>query len=61
VVGIDLILELRDHLPELAVLYLSASGRSTPELEARLPHTVPILREPFTPDQLRAAVRYLLT
>jgi len=55
-----LILELRDHLPELAILYLAASGRSTPELEARLPRDVPILREPFTPKQLLAAVRYVL-
>jgi len=60
VAGIDLIHELRRHLPALAILYLANKGRSTPELEARLPHNVPILREPFTQDQLRAAVRYLL-
>ena len=60
VAGIDLIHELREHLPRLAILYLSNTGRSTPELEARLPHNVPILREPFSPIQLRAAVRYLL-
>lgn len=60
VTGIDLILELRDHLPTLAILYLANAGRSTPEVEARLPHDVPILREPFSADQLRAAVRYLL-
>ena len=60
VVGIDLIHELREHLPRLAVLYLANTGRSTPELEARLPRNIPILREPFSPIQLRAAVRYLL-
>lgn len=58
--GIDLILELREHLPELAILYLSSTTRSTPELEARLPHDVPMLREPFNATKLLAAVRYLL-
>ena len=58
--GIDLILELREHLPDLAILYLSSTTRSTPELEARLPHNVPILREPFNATKLLAAVRYLL-
>jgi len=60
VAGIDLIHELREHLPSLAILYLANTGRSTPEVEARLPHNIPILREPFSPGQLRAAVRYLL-
>jgi len=58
--GIDLILELREHLPRLAILYLANKGRSTPDFERRLPRNVPILREPFTAEQLRAAVRYLL-
>lgn len=58
--GIDLILELREHLPDLAILYLSSTTRSTPELEAQLPHNVPILREPFNATKLLAAVRYLL-
>jgi hypothetical protein len=35
-------------------------GRSTLEVEAQLPYDVPILREPFTADELRAAVRPLL-
>lgn len=60
VAGIDLIHELREHLPGLAILYLANTGRSTPELERQLPPDVPILREPFTARQLRAAVRYLL-
>jgi DNA-binding response OmpR family regulator len=60
VAGIDLIHELREHLPKLAILYLANQSRSTPDLERQLPHNVPILREPFTADQLRAAVRYLL-
>jgi DNA-binding response OmpR family regulator len=58
--GPDLILELRRHLPHLPILYLANQGRSTPELETRLPANVPILREPFSADELRAAIRDLL-
>jgi two-component system, OmpR family, response regulator len=60
VAGIDLIHELREHLPGLAILYLANQGRTTAELEAELPHNVPILREPFTAEALRDAVRALL-
>ena len=42
------------------MLYLANIGRSTPELEAQLPADVPILREPFTADQLRDVVRPLM-
>ncbi|MFI5210731.1 MAG: response regulator [Gemmatimonadales bacterium] len=59
-IGIDLIHELREQLPSLAILYLSNDGRSIPGLENGLPHNVPVLREPFTSEELRAAVRYLL-
>ena len=59
--GIDLIRELREALPHLPILYLANRDRSTPELEQQLPKNVPILREPFSAEQLRAAVRYLLT
>ena len=58
--GVDLIDELRDQLPSLAILYLASKDRSTVELEARLPADVPILREPFTAEALRAAVGVLL-
>ena len=58
--GIDLIHELRERLPTLAILYLASNGRSTPELERQLPRNVPILREPFGAKELRAAVNYLL-
>jgi len=58
--GLDLIHELRERLPAVAILYLANRGRSTPELEQQLPVNVPILREPFTAEQLRAAVRPLL-
>ena len=60
VAGIDLIRELREHLPKVPILYLANNGRSSSELERDLPHNVPVLREPFSPNQLRAAVRYLL-
>jgi DNA-binding response OmpR family regulator len=58
--GIDLIHELRELLPRLPILYLANNGWSTPELEAPLPGDVPILREPFTADELRTAVRPLV-
>jgi two-component system, OmpR family, response regulator len=58
--GVDLIRKLREKAPKLPMLYLANSGRSTPEMEARLPPGVPILREPFTAEQLRAAVEPLL-
>lgn len=58
--GIDLIHELRARLPALPIIYLANIGRSTPEIEAQLPAGVPILREPFTREELRASVRALL-
>jgi two-component system OmpR family response regulator len=59
--GVDLIRYLRTRLPDLPVLYVANIGRSTPELEAELPSGVPIIREPFTADELRAAVRPFLS
>ena len=58
--GVELIQTLRKELPALPILYLANIGRSTPEVEAKLPPDVPILREPFTADKLRAAVTRLL-
>jgi CheY-like chemotaxis protein len=58
--GVELIRRLRGNRPELPILYLANIGRSTPELEARLPSGVPIIREPFTAEQLRAAILPLL-
>lgn len=55
--GVELIHQLRRRLPNLPILYMANVGRSTPELEAQLPPDVPILREPFTAEELRAAVR----
>lgn len=58
--GIELIRQLRHDWPTLPIMYISNVGRSTPEIEAQLPADVPILREPFTAEQLRAAVGDLL-
>jgi DNA-binding response OmpR family regulator len=58
--GPDLIDELRAHLPRLPILYLADHRQSQPDLERRLPQNVPILREPFTADELRAVVKSLL-
>ena len=58
--GIDLIIDLRERLPWLSILYLANDARSTPEAERKLPAGVPILREPFSSDDLLSAVRRLL-
>lgn len=58
--GIELIYLLRERLPELPIMYLANIDRSTPAIEAQLPSNVPILREPFTADELRALVGRLL-
>jgi DNA-binding response OmpR family regulator len=58
--GVELIRELRGKRPTLPILYIANIGRSTPELEAKLPPGVPIIREPFTAEQLRAAVESVL-
>jgi two-component system response regulator VicR len=58
--GVELIQELRAMLPWVSVLYLANGGRSTPELERRLPPGVRILREPFSDAELREAVGSLL-
>jgi DNA-binding NtrC family response regulator len=58
--GIDLIAYLRQVMPALPILYLASPGRSTPVMEAALPQDVPILRVPFRPQDLRAAVVALL-
>jgi DNA-binding response OmpR family regulator len=54
--GVELIQYLRKRRPDLPIIYLANVGRSTPEAEAHLPADVPILREPFTAQDLRAAV-----
>jgi DNA-binding response OmpR family regulator len=55
--GVELIHELRKRHPDLPILYVANMGRSNPEIESHLPSGVPILREPFTAEELRAAVR----
>jgi DNA-binding NtrC family response regulator len=58
--GIELIYMLRTRLPNLPIMYIANIDRSTPAIEAKLPRDVPILREPFTAEQLRALVGPLL-
>jgi DNA-binding NtrC family response regulator len=58
--GVQLINQLRRELPELPIIYLANLGRSTPEAEAKLPADVPILREPFTIENLRGTVAAML-
>ena len=56
----DIIAELRTYLPDVPVLYLANPEHSTPELEQRLPGDVPILREPFSANELCVVVHSLL-
>jgi DNA-binding response OmpR family regulator len=58
--GPELIKELRSHLPQLPILFLTNHASSALELERQLPRNVPILREPFTAEELRSAVESLL-
>jgi DNA-binding NtrC family response regulator len=58
--GIDLVYLLRERLPLLPILYIANIDRSTPAIEAQLPSDVPIIREPFTADELRGVVARLL-
>ena len=58
--GIALVHLLRGRLPNLPILYIADIDRSTPAIEERLPRNVPILREPFTAEQLRELVNSLL-
>ena len=58
--GVELIQYLRKELPGLPIIYLANTGRSTPEAEAQLPADVPILREPFTVENLRWTVAAML-
>jgi DNA-binding response OmpR family regulator len=58
--GMSLVRNLRAKRPHLPIIYLANIGRSTPELEAKLPPGIPILREPFTAEQLRVAVTAVL-
>jgi DNA-binding response OmpR family regulator len=58
--GAGLIKRLRTEQPDLPIMYLANTGRSTPEVEAALPADVAIVREPFTAAKLRAAVNAML-
>lgn len=54
--GVELIKRLRQDRPDLPIIYLANIGKSIPDIERQLPPDVPILREPFTAQDLRSAV-----
>jgi DNA-binding response OmpR family regulator len=58
--AVHLLLDLRDNMPDLPVLCLATALRWTRRLEGLLPDGITMLREPFTPERVRAAVRPLL-
>jgi hypothetical protein len=58
--GVELIQYLRRLRPTLPIIYLANLGRSTPEMEAQLPADIPVLREPFTVENLRGSVEAML-
>lgn len=58
--GVGLIHDLRARMPKVPFLYLANKGRSTPEVEQALPSDVVVLRDPFTEEELLAAVDGLL-
>jgi DNA-binding response OmpR family regulator len=58
--GPELIAQLREYMPDVAILYLAHPDHSTPDIEEDLPANVPILREPFDATELRRVVRRLL-
>lgn len=58
--AVHLIRELRDNLPDMPVLCLATALRWTRRLEGLLPADITILREPFTAERVRAAVRPML-
>ena len=59
--GIQLVHEIRRSRPDLPMLYIANIDRSTPAIESKLPRDVPILREPFTANDVRSMVGPLLT
>lgn len=59
--GIEFAHLLRREMPKLPVVYIANIVRSTPAIEAQLPPGVPIIREPFTADELLALVQPLLS
>jgi hypothetical protein len=60
VAEIDMFADLRRRRLRLPIVYLANAERSTPGLEAQLPAGVPILREPFTAEELRSVAKALM-
>jgi CheY-like chemotaxis protein len=59
--GPALIHQVRERLPSLPVLYVANEGNTAAGIERQLPADIPVLREPFTAKELRAAVSSLLS
>lgn len=57
--GPHLVHEVRKRLPTLPILYVKNLG--SPVTPDELPPDVPVLNEPFTPDEFLAAIRPLLS
>jgi DNA-binding NtrC family response regulator len=58
--SIEVIEYLRSRLPALPIIYIANLGRSSAKVESQLPADVPILRDPFTTEDLRAMVARML-
>ena len=58
--AVHLLTDLRDNRPDMPVLCFATALRWTRRLEGLLPADITILREPFTAERVRAAVRPLL-
>ena len=56
--GPELIRQVREKMPTLPILYIK--NVESPPGSDGLPPDVPVLREPFTPEQLLDAIRPLL-
>jgi CheY-like chemotaxis protein len=57
---IELLCQLRQDRPTQPIVYIANLARSSPEIERQLPADVPILRQPFTVEELREVVGRLL-
>jgi DNA-binding response OmpR family regulator len=58
--AVHLIAAVRDNLPGVPILCVMTASRWSRRLEGLLPDDIGILREPLTPEALRAAVRPML-
>jgi CheY-like chemotaxis protein len=57
--GVELIRNLRRSRPRLPAIHIGSIDYSTPDIEAWIPSDVPILRVPFSADELLILVQRL--